>query len=300
MNNDSNPQSQISICHGCPLYPCNLLVLVMILLVGEGVSGANKDKSSDKKSVITEAELQSHVMSFVDQFAAIMTMSFEEFQINKPPKKDRYEVLALITYSISNAYIIAGESDPDVALLDIVSMVAMGRIIFEEEGPLRYGKTVQPIIKGFRMAEKDIQKIAAVVLTPDQIDNLMSIIKSWREENPGLTFFPPIRFSDFAADRRKSKLTKAEVQKGLFKSIEAATERAEEMRLLAERGLYLATRMPQLSGLYAELWLTRLIKSPYAAEVLADISTLTEAADRIAMTTEKQPWRTHGWKSQRP
>jgi hypothetical protein len=139
------------------------------------------------------------------------------------------------------------------------------------------------------MAEKDVRKIAAVVLTPDQIDNLMSIIKSWRKKNPKMTFFPPIRFSDFAAERRKSKLTKAEVQKGLFNSIEAATERADEMRLQVERGLYLATRMPQLSGMYAELWLTRLIKSPYAAEVLADISTLSEAADRIAVTTEKLP-----------
>ena len=111
---------------------CIFLALVLITLVEGVVYGVEKDKRSKKKPVMTEAELQSRVMSFVDSFAALMVTSFEEFQIKKPPKKDRYEVLAMITYSISNGYIIAGESDPDVALLDIFSMVTLGRIIFEE------------------------------------------------------------------------------------------------------------------------------------------------------------------------
>jgi len=268
---------------------CIFLALVLITLVEGVVYGVEKDKRSKMKPVMTEAELQSRVMSFVDSFAALMVTSFEEFQIKKPPKKDRYEVLAMITYSISNGYIIAGESDPDVALLDIFSMVTLGRIIFEEEGPLRYGKTVQPIIRGFRKAEKDIRKIASMVLRRGQLGYLMSIIKGWRKENPGLAFYPPVRFSDFAAHRRDSKLTKAESKRGLINSVEAATERAEEMRLLAERGMYLVTRMPQLSGLYAELWLTRLLESPYTAEVLADISTLSISAERLASVAEALP-----------
>ena len=38
---------------------------------------------------------------------------------------------------------------------------------------MRYGKTVQPIIRGFRKAEKDIRKIAAVVLKPHQLGYLI-------------------------------------------------------------------------------------------------------------------------------
>jgi len=139
------------------------------------------------------------------------------------------------------------------------------------------------------MAEKDIREIAMVVLTPNQLTDLLSIIEHWRKENPGLIFFPPIRFSDFDADRRQSKLARAEGQRGLFKSVEAATEQVEEMRLLAERGMYLATRMPQLSGLFAELWLTRLLESPYTAKILADISTLSVATERLAAAAEKLP-----------
>lgn len=269
--------------------PCIFLALALTLFTGEVIYGAKKDKRSEKKPVITEAELQSHVMSFADRFSAIMVTSFEEFQAKNPSKKDRYEILATITYSMSNAYIIAGESDPDVALLDIVSMVTLGRIIFEEIGLSRYGETVQPITQGLAVAEKDIRQIAALVLTPNELAELISIVKRWRKENPGVTFFPPIRFSDFAADRRESKLTRAEGKGGLFKSVEAATEQVEEMRLLAERGMYLGTRMPQLSGLFAELWLTRLWENPYTAKVLADVSKLSAATERLSAAAEKLP-----------
>lgn len=128
-----------------------------------------------------------------------------------------------------------------------------------------------------------------MVLKRGQLGYLMSLIKDWRKENPGLAFYPPVRFSDFAARRRDSKLTKAESKQGLINSVEAATERAEEFRLLAERGMYLATRMPQLSGLYAEMWLTRLIENPYTAEILADISALSLSAERLAVMAETLP-----------
>jgi hypothetical protein len=269
--------------------PRILLALALIAFFEGIVYGAKKDKNSEKKPAITEAELQSHVMSFADRFAAVMVTSFDEFEAKQPPQKVRHEVLALVTYSMSNAYVIAGESDPDVALLDIVSMITLGRIILEEEGPTRYGQKVQPIIQGFRTAEKDIRDIAAVVLTPDQLADLMATIKRWRKENTGVIFFPPIRFSDFDADRRGSHLTRAEGQGGLFKSVEAATEQVEEMRLLAERGMYLATRMPQMSGLFAELWLTRLLENPHTAKVLTDVSTLSAATDRLAAAAEKLP-----------
>ena len=76
-------------------------------------------------------------------------------------------------------------------------------------------------------------KIAAKVLTPNQMLNLMNIIKRWRRENPELKSFPFMRFSNFAAERRDAALTRAEEPEGLFESVESASESVEEMRLLA-------------------------------------------------------------------
>ncbi len=271
---------------------CLLFALAIVSITGGSVQGAKekKDKNAKEKTyALTEAQLQSHVMSFADRFVSILVTALQEFENRKPSKKNRYEVTALITYSLSNGYIIAAESDPDIALLDMLSMVTLGRIIFEKEGLSKYGKAVEPIIKGFRMAEKDIRKIAAIVLTSDELRNLMTIINRWRKQNPEVIFYPLIRFSNFAAERRESTLTRAEESDGLFESVESASETVEEMRLLAERGMYLATRMPQLWGMFGELWLSNILDSPDVKKTLTDLSQLSQGTADLASIAEKLP-----------
>ena len=259
------------------------LVFVIIAVSGDIVHGAKKDKGeSNDKHAINQATLQSHVMSFADRFFAIMSSEFAEYIDQNPSKKSRYEVQKMVTYSASQAYIIASEEDPGVAMLDVMAMVMLGRIIFQEEGLKRYGQKVQPIIRGFEKAEKDIMQIAAGILTADQLKNLKNIVKRWRQNNPEVLFFPLVRFSDFSAGRRGSKLTRADDPDGIFESVEMATVQAEEMRLLAERGIYLATRLPQLWGLFGELWLNRLLDNPDVAKILMDLSQLSDVSTRLA------------------
>ena len=271
---------------------CLLIILVIVSIAGGDVQGAKEKKDKDAKEktyAITEAQLQSHVMSFADRFVSILITALQEYDTRKPSKKDRYEVRELITYALSNSYVIAAESDPDIALLDMLSMVTLGRIIFEQEGLSKYGKTVEPVIEGFRDAENNIRKIASIVLTPDELLNLMSIIKRWREKNPEATFFPLIRFSKFAGERRESTLTRGETPDGIFESVESASEQVEEMRLLAERGMYLATRLPQLWGMFSELWLTNLLNNPDMKKILTDLSQLSQGTAGLAVTAENLP-----------
>ena len=194
-----------------------------------------------------------------------------------------------MTFSLHNAFIIASESDAGVALLDMLSMVTLGRIFFEEEGPSRYGKVVVPVLEGYRKAEADIRKVAAIVLTPNQMLNLIKIIQRWRKENPEVKSFPLIRFSNFAAERRESTLTREEEPEGLLESVERASETAEEMRLLAERGVYLATRIPLLFGLFGDLWLTRWMDNPDLQKALTDLSQLSQGISGLAAITENLP-----------
>jgi hypothetical protein len=228
-------------------------------------------------------------MSFADRFASILDTAIAKFENLNPSGKSRYEVLELMTFSLHHAFIIAGESDPGVALLDMVSMVTLGRIFFEEEGQSRYGKKIVPVIDGYRRAEADIRNVAAIVLTPDQMLNLMKIIKRWRRENLEVKLFPLVRFSNFAADRRDTTLSKAEDPEGLFESIESASETVEEMRLLAERTVYLSTRIPQLFGLFGDLWLTRWMDNPDLQKALTDLSQLSQTIGHLAATAEKLP-----------
>jgi len=153
------------------------LVFALITVFGSTVQGAKKGKDRS----IDEATLQSHVMSFADRFYSIMASEFTQYVALKPSKKNRYEVQEIVTYSVSQVYIIAAVDDSRVALLDVISMVMLGRIIFEEEGIKRYGSRVLPIIKGYKKAEKDIKQIATRILQADQLKNLRIIVRRWRQ-----------------------------------------------------------------------------------------------------------------------
>ena len=110
---------------------CLLIALAIVSIVGGDVQGAKKAKGEDAKEktyAITEAQLQSHVMSFADRFASILDTALAKFENFNPTGKTRYEVVELMTFSLHHAFIIAGESDPDVALLDMFSMVTLGRL----------------------------------------------------------------------------------------------------------------------------------------------------------------------------
>ena len=230
--------------------------VVMLLTSVWGAVAAQTE--SENAYRMDETELQSSIMSFADRLASILMTAFARYDKSGPIVKDRNEVQSIVVYALWNAYIIASESDPGIALLDMISMVTLGRIIFEDQGIKTFGPNVEPLVKGFRKAEEDIRGVAILTLDQEQLDDLMVLINRWRKANPNVTYFPFIRFSNFAAERRESKLARSEVPDGLIDSVEAVTQQAEEMRLLAERGLYLGTRMPQLASLFAELWSARL------------------------------------------
>jgi alkanesulfonate monooxygenase SsuD/methylene tetrahydromethanopterin reductase-like flavin-dependent oxidoreductase (luciferase family) len=58
------------------------------------------------------------------------------------------------------------------------------------------------------------------------------------------------------------------------------------MRLLAERSVYMGTRMPQLIGLFGDLWLTRWMNTPDVQKTLAELTILSQGAGRLAVTAE--------------
>ena len=107
---------------------CLLFALALVSIVGGKVQGAMEEKEKDAKEktyAINEAQLQSHLMSFADRLASIMDMAIAKFESFNPTGKTRYEVLELMTFTLHQGFLIAAESDPDVSLLDMISMVTL-------------------------------------------------------------------------------------------------------------------------------------------------------------------------------
>ncbi|MFC1882153.1 hypothetical protein ACFL2S_11735 [Thermodesulfobacteriota bacterium] len=261
---------------------------LMFLLIAQTFSlAAKKDKQKDY--VMTEIELQSELMSYADRFASIMAQSFEDFDALKPSPEARRFVLDDMVHAIASVFTTAAEPNPQTALLDMVAIATLGRMIFEDNIRRRYGKPIEVYAKGFGELEKDIWQIAAKILSIEQQHEVRGLIVEWRKQNPDKIIYNYFRFSDFAADRRKSTLVKKDQTGGLFKSVQQATQQVEETRMLAERGLYLATRLPLLTGAFSEVWMTSLLVNPDALKILQDLHSLTDVSQRMATVAEQLP-----------
>jgi hypothetical protein len=206
------------------------------------------EEKRQSPSQMTEAELQSALMSFADRYAETLFQAFDYFEPQAPTSKARLIVLSDTIYSSTATFTIAAEPNPEIALLDIVVLTTLGRMIYEEHWQVKFGEAVAPMVKGFRKLEADIWQILARLFTAEQQEELRNLIRAWRKNHPLLLTFAFQRFSDFAAERRQSTLVQAVESGGLFKSVRKATEEVEQMRLLAERAMYIGTRIPLLTG----------------------------------------------------
>jgi len=238
---------------------------------------------------MTEAELQSALMSFADRYAETLFQAFEYFEPQAPTSKARVIVLSDTIYSSTATFTIAAGPNPEIALLDIVVLTTLGRMIYEEYWQVKFGEAVAPMVKGFRKLEADIWQILARLFSAEQQEELRNLIRVWRKNNPELLTFAFQSFDDFAAERRQSTLVQAVKSGGLFKSVRKATEEAEQIRLLAERAMYIGTRMPLLTGDFVDLWLSRWILNPEVQKVVGDIHTFSEVSERLATVAEQLP-----------
>jgi hypothetical protein len=59
--------------------------------------------------------------------------------------------------------------------------------------------------------------------------------------------------------------------------------------MLAERGVYLTTRLPLLGGGFADIWLSRLSMNPAVEEILGDVHTFAGVSERLATVAEQLP-----------
>jgi hypothetical protein len=264
------------------------MLTVMFSLIAQTFSFAAK-KDKKKKYVMTEVELQSELMSYADRFASIITQAMEDFETLNPKPQARQVILSDLVYSQSAVYTIAAEPNPQVGLLDMVAVTTLGRIVYEDNMRRKYGKSTEVLAAGFRQMEKDIWRIAAKVLTSEQRGELRQLILYWRKNNPDKVVYNYLRFSDFAAQRRNSTLVKKVQAGGLFKTVKEVTQQVEETRMLAERGIFLGTRLPLLTGNFAEVWMSQLLVSPETKKILADVHTFSQVSERLAKVAEQLP-----------
>lgn len=251
-------------------------------------STAKKNKNINVS--LTREQLQSAVISFADRFIATVGQAAFVFEEKLPTPEARLNAARRKVYSISAVTQMAAGPYPGVALLDMVVMVTLNRMVWEEYWrPQVFGMPAEIMISAFHNMEKDIWSLAAKVLTPKQIEELRRVIEDWREKHPEQFAVDYIRFSDFGNIGQKPELEKMKLPGGFLAPVKEASRAVDEIRMTSERALFLFTKMQLILGFQSELIYKELVMQPEVTNILHDITTFREITEKLSKLAERLP-----------
>src|SRR5215470_10641985 len=266
-----------------------VLVALTVCVAATGTAAA-RAKASAEGGALASEELQAALRSFADSWASQLSETTARLATPMATPQARYHADRFGYFAIAAAFDIAAGPYPGAALLDMVVLVTLNRMVWEEYWMSQvYGEPAAGMVTTLRQLEEDIWALAARVLTPTQRQELQDVLRAWRTRYPDKTGVSFIRFSDFGELGRKPSLEAARKAGGLLAPIKQAAQAAEEMSILGERVLYLLLRMQELLHARAKLTVQELFTTPEMAQLLDDVTGFRKVSERYAELFESLP-----------
>jgi hypothetical protein len=195
------------------------------------------------------AELQDDLMRFEGRFAARLVTAFRPL-IESSDAASRLRAARDELAFMSSALDIAVGSAPEVDLLDMYTLVSLGRDAMARRWDVAtWGESAHRVADAFRASAEDISAIAAAVVSSSVEAELRQVIVQWQEENRDQDDVAGVRLSEYAKFRAGSTASSS----GIFAILRSASQTADTAVLLGDRALYASQRMPFVVGLNARI-----------------------------------------------
>lgn len=250
-----------------------------IALAAAGCSTYTPPPSVEQKTVvetpsgysITYRELDQHNRAFADRYVTTIANACSAVKRDLTATDQRARAHTIRLMTATSAYDIVSGSDPYQQLLNLAVLAELQKILYSKEG--RAEKLVGPPQGAVLAAAMDEGAAEAWrhvdrVLKPEQKKLLQELISGWRRANPGTDSVAMVRFDEFSLGQDKSALDDIPHGSGLLAPIGDALREVEQVRLLGERSLYLAKRMPILMNWHAESVLNEVLTRPETVKTL--------------------------------
>ena len=239
--------------------------------------------ASADSSQKTQQEVQSELMAFADRYFAATLEAAKILENASETPESRYTAAAARLVALVVVTDIAASPNPGGALLDMTVFVTLKRIVAEDYWiPEVYGERAAPVLDAYREIEEDIWDLAASVYSPEQLDELRELIADWRAQHPDTVAVDFMRLTEIGDARKVQNLIDAGSPGGMLAPVKEANRNIEEMRLLAERLTFMATRMQLLISLQVEMASAKLAVQPEVQQLLEDSRSFADVSDRFA------------------
>lgn len=175
--------------------------------------------------------------------------------------------------------------NPWVGMLDLLVLSALQPWSWETHWmPAGVGDAGRPALERLRRAEADMWRQAEAWLSADQLATLRSLVAAWIADNPDQVVVALVRFDEFADERMMTSSTARGAARGLLDEVTRARATIDDARLLGERLLWYAGRLPYVVGEQAELTAFRLADEPELQRALVAL----EEVGRVAETLRRR------------
>lgn len=234
---------------------------------------------------MTRGQLSGRLMGFADRFFNRISEATDRLEQLNPSPECRMAAHATKYYPSVTVLALAADAEPEIALLDLMTVVTLERMVWEGEWAEEVFKEHAPILtEAQKEIEADIWGLAGSVMSAEQIAEMRGLIEEWRRQNPGRRYVSSTRFDDFAQlrDQQHSALST-----GFLAPVDEATRAVDETRLLGERALFVIIRSPLIMQWQAELFVYEMALKPEVKDMLADTRNLAEAAQTHAAAADR-------------
>ncbi|MFP2769580.1 hypothetical protein [Oceanisphaera sp. KMM 10153] len=242
-------------------------------------------------SQLNQVELQSALLSFSDSYMERVAQSIDALVMASTDPQAEALLKGTKVIYVSSALTIAAEPDVGQGLLDMMVMLGLQRRVWEQgwEG-LVSREQASELVRVLIALEVDLTLLAGKVLSVKQVTALQQLIEDWHRQNPEQRYVAYVRFDDFADTGLKRSFHDAlSEQGGLLEPVREAVQEIEQIKMLSERGIFLANHFPILMEWHMEHLFSKVMVSEPVRRLLDDGHRFSHSSERMSVAMEQLP-----------
>jgi hypothetical protein len=214
---------------------------------------AHTDRPPTGPEGISQAELQAAILRFEGTLNARITQAFEGLLVSAQGDVRARAMRDHVTFAASALDIATGPV-PEANLLDMVAFVELAREACRSRWNADlHGDHGAAILASLDAASTEVWRLARSLLSAEREEELRRLVREWHDENPSLTEIATVRLPAFAGVAGRGESRAEATARGLLSHVKMGVTEADMARLLGERALFLALRIPFLVRLQARL-----------------------------------------------
>jgi len=241
--------------------------------------------------------LQLDVMRFADQYVEVVSRDTEQIAVQVEDFSRRVEIFDWRLATATSAVQIAAGPSPVTNAVDMLVMVSLSRRIVEAGWTARYGEQAQPLLESYRTLERRARRLLDGIGSREQKDELDALMDTWIAENPAATSAAFIRFDNLARTGPGRAESAARASPSLLsmigldplQGIDPAVREVQQTRLLAERWVYYAQRLPILLDLQTSLIGARAAADPQVRQVTGSVGEMGRLSASVGRLADEAP-----------